>query len=70
MNKGARTPYSDKNLILVTTEGAENISVVEQLFHFSYALELKKFLGSPTVRTKFAKLYKAEQDKAQKKILT
>jgi len=70
MNKGVRTLYSDENLILVTTEGVENISVDEQLFDFSYALKPKKFLGSPTVRTKFAELYKAEQDKAQKKILT
>jgi len=70
MTKGARTLYSDKNLILVTTEGAGNISVDEQLFDFSYALEPKKFLGSPAVRTKFAELYKVEQDKAQKQILT
>jgi len=27
MNKGARTLYSDENLILVTSEGAENISI-------------------------------------------
>jgi len=45
-------------------------SVDEQLFDFSYALEPKKFLGSLAVRTKFAELYKAEQDKTQKKILT
>ena len=70
MNKGVRTLYTDENLILVTTEGAENISVDEQLFDFSYALEPKKFLDSPAVRTKFAELYKAEQDKAQKQILT
>ena len=60
MNKEVRTLYSDKNLILVTTEGAENISVDEQLFDLSYALEPKKFLGSPTVRTKFTELYKTE----------
>ena len=70
MNKGGRTLYSDKNLILVTTEGAENISVDEQLFDFRYALKPKKFLGSPTVHTKLAELYKVEQDNAQKKILT
>ena len=69
MNNGARTLYTDENLILITTEGAENISVDEQLFDFSYALESKKFLGSPA-RTKFAELYKVEQDKAQKQILT
>ena len=64
MNKGARSLYSDKNLILVTTEGAENMSVDEQLFGFSYALEPKKFLGSPAVGTKFAELYKTKQEKA------
>jgi len=58
--------YYDKNLILVTTEGAESVSVDEQLFDFSYSLEPKKFIGSPAVRTKFAKLYKEEQDKEKK----
>jgi len=60
MNRGARTLYTDENLILVTTEGVENISVDEQLFDFRYVLEPKKFLGSPAVRTKFAELYKVE----------
>jgi len=68
MTKGARTLYSDKNLILVTTEGAENVSIDEQLFDFSHALEPKKSLGSPAVRTKFAELHKTEQKKAQKHI--
>jgi len=70
MTKWVKTLYYDNNIILVTTEGAENISVDEQLFDLSYSLEPKKFLGSPAVRTKFAELYKAEPDKAQKQILT
>ena len=68
MNKWARTLYTNENLILLTTEGAENISVDEQLFDFSHALEPKKSLGSPAVRTKFAELHKTEQKKAQKHI--
>ena len=68
MTKGVRTLYSDENLILVTTKGAENISVDEQFFDFSYALEPKKFLRDPTVPTKFAELYKTGQDKTQKQI--
>lgn len=68
MTKGARTLYYDKNLILVTTKWAENVSVDEQLFDFSYSLYPKKFLASPTVRTKFAELYKVEQDREKKKI--
>ena len=68
MTEGARTLYYDNNLILVTTEGAENVSVDEQLFDFSYALEPKKFLDCPAVRAKFVELYKAEQDKKKKQI--
>ena len=68
MTKGAITLYSNKNLILITTEEAESVSVDEQLFGFSYTLEPKKFLGSPAVHTKFAKLYKAERDKKKKQI--
>ena len=70
MTKGARTLYYDKNLILVTTEGAKNVSVDEQLFDFSYSLEPKKFLGSSAVRTKFAELYKAEQDKEKRRFFS
>ena len=70
MTKGARTLYSEDNLILVTTEAAESISVDEQLFEFSYSLEPKKFQGSPAVRTKFTDLYRIEQDKAKRKMLS
>ena len=60
ITKGVRTLYYYKNIILITTERAESVSVDEQLFDLSYALEPKKFLGSPTVRTKFTELYKTE----------
>ena len=43
MTKGARTLYYDNNLILVTTEGDESVSIDEQLFDFSYALEPRNF---------------------------
>ena len=70
MTTRARTLHYDKNLILVTTEGAESVSIDEQFFDFSYALEPKKFLGNPAVRSKFTELYKAEQELSHKYLLS
>lgn len=68
MTKGARTLYSNDNLILVTTHGAENVSVDGQFFNFSYLLEPKKFPGSTAVGTKFTEVYKVEKEKEEKQI--
>ena len=43
MNKVARTLYYENNLILITTEGVEHVSIDGRLFDFSYEMEPKNF---------------------------
>jgi len=57
MSKAARTLYYENNLILITTEEATHVSIDNNLFDFSYDLELKNFRGNQAVWAKFVKLY-------------
>lgn len=38
MSKGVRTLYYENNLIFITTEGVEHVSIDDRLFDFSYEL--------------------------------
>ena len=69
MSKGIRTLYYENNLILITTEGAEHVSIDDKLFDFSYEHEHKNLHGSPIVRTKFAELYQSEKERAKAQIM-
>ena len=69
MSKGARILYYKNNLILITSEGAEHVSIDVIRFDFSYELEPKNFRGSPGVRTKFVELYQSKKKKAKAQIM-
>ena len=57
MSKGARTLYYENNSILITTKGAEHVSIHDNLFDFSYEMEPKNFYGSAAIQAKFVELY-------------
>ena len=44
MSKEAKTLYYENNLILITTKGAEHVSINDNLFNFSYELDSKEKL--------------------------
>jgi len=65
MSKGARTLYYENNSILITTKGAEHVSIDDNPFEFSYEAKPKNFSGSPAIRAKFAELIRKRKVKAQ-----
>lgn len=69
MSKGARTLYYENNFILITVEGPEYVSIDDNLFDFSYELELKNFHGIPSIWAKFAELYQSEKEKVNIQVM-
>lgn len=53
-SKKTKTLYYKNNLILITKEVVEHVSIDNRLFAFNYEPKPKNFHESPTVRTKFA----------------